>query len=358
MGFIYLVTNIVNNKKYIGLTTKTVEERWARHIYDATVRKDDFYFHRAIRKYGVDNFKVEKIEECLDEELSEKEKFYIQQYDSFYQNQKGYNLTYGGDGLSTIDYKKVLLLWKQGLSAKEIALVLDVNSITICHFLKNRNISSKEIKSRGSHFGKKNEEKKVYQYNFNGELMNIFSSSVEASIITGYNKDYIAAACRKFYSSANGYIWTYEDEETDIQTLISRVPPSSKVPVYQYNLNGELIQEFTSISEASRLTGLDKTAISHSANNKEKVLTAGGFLWSKEKNNEEILEKIINYNNRYNDRKKKIQQYDKEGNFIAEFESVTAAAKAIGKESCRSSIAKVCQGKLQTSCGFIWKYST
>ncbi len=357
MGFIYVVTNIINNKKYVGLTSKTIEERWKRHLYDANIRKDDFYFHKAIRKYGENNFKIEKVEECPDEHLKEREKFYIQQYNSFYKNKQGYNLTLGGDGLSSIDYKKVLSLWDCGLSAKEIAIILDVNSITICRFLKSKNISSEEIKSRSAHFSKRDREKKIYQYDFEGKLMNIYSSASEASLITGYNKDYISAACRKTYSSANGYIWTYEDEETDIQVLINRVPPSKKVPVFQYDIKGKLIQEYTSITEAARITGLSKTAISHSVNSKEKTLTAGGFLWDKEKNSEKISKKIIKYNNRYDDRKRKIEQYDKKGNFIAEYESITDAAKAIGKESCRSSINKVCQGKQQTSCGFIWKYS-
>ena len=359
MGFIYIVTNLANGKKYVGITSKTIEERWDRHIYDATIRQDDFYFHRAIRKYGIDNFIIEKVEECSNDVLGDREKFYIQHFDTFYKNNKGYNLTLGGDGLSTIDYDRVLILWEAGLSAKEIAIILDVNSVTICRFLHRKNISSEEIKSRGARFACRNSQKKIYQYNFDGELINIYSSAAEASSITGYNKDYISAACRKVYPSANGYIWTYDDKETDIQVLINQVPVNNRTPVYQYNSDGKLVQEFASISEASQITGIDKTAISHAANEKNKILTAKGFFWSKEKETEEnIAKKISKYNSRYDDRKKKILQYDKKGNFIAEHESITSAAKTLGKDSCRSAIAKVCQGKQKTSCGFIWKYST
>lgn len=355
MGFIYLATNLINNKKYIGLTTKTVKERWNRHIYDAMIRKDDFYFHRAIRKYGIENFKVEEIEECPDNKLAEKEKFYIKHYNSFYKNKNGYNLTLGGDGLSTVDYEKIFSLWKQGLSAKEISNILEVHAVTVCNFLKKNKISSEEIKSRSAHFGKRDKEKKIYQYDFKGNLINIYSSVKEMNLLTGYSKDYIAATCRKQYPSANGYIWVYEDEE-DILSLINKVPLEQKVPVFQYNLEGELVQEFVSVSEASRLTGIEKTAISHVINN-ENCLTAGGFFWSKNSNKNSILEKINRNNNKYEDRKRKVQQFDKNGNFIKEYESITEAAKAIGKENCRSSISKVCLGKQKTSCGFKWKYS-
>ena len=80
MGYIYLVTNLINSKKYIGQTTLTVQERWNRHLYDAFAKYDDFYFHKAIRKYGKENFKVEEICQCPNEELDEKEIYYINYY--------------------------------------------------------------------------------------------------------------------------------------------------------------------------------------------------------------------------------------------------------------------------------------
>ena len=62
-GFIYKVTNKVNNKVYIGQTRYTVEFRWRQHVNS----KDNCHFHLALRKYGVDNFLVENIEDYITE---------------------------------------------------------------------------------------------------------------------------------------------------------------------------------------------------------------------------------------------------------------------------------------------------
>lgn len=98
MGFIYKVTCLVNNKIYIGLTNVTVESRWRDHVYAAynpSSPEHDFKFHRAIRKYGVENFNIETIENICAEELPERERYWIAYYDSY---SYGYNSTLGGDG--------------------------------------------------------------------------------------------------------------------------------------------------------------------------------------------------------------------------------------------------------------------
>jgi len=94
---IYRVINKKNNKNYIGQTIKDLNERKQKHIQRASYGTD-FYFYRAIRKYGSNNFKWEVLCECESkEELDEMEFHYIKQYDSFKPN--GYNLTMGGEGM-------------------------------------------------------------------------------------------------------------------------------------------------------------------------------------------------------------------------------------------------------------------
>jgi len=94
MGSIYKVTNIINQKVYIGQTTKTIKNRWKHHLSQLY---DDTYFHRAILKYGVENFIIESIEDNIpDDLLNEKESYYITKYNS-YKSQFGYNCTRGGE---------------------------------------------------------------------------------------------------------------------------------------------------------------------------------------------------------------------------------------------------------------------
>lgn len=93
---IYKITNQINNKIYVGQSVHIVQ-RWSQHKYqakDPTELGHNSILHEAFRKYGVDNFTFEIIEECKIEELDEKEKYWIQHYNSLSPN--GYNITLGG----------------------------------------------------------------------------------------------------------------------------------------------------------------------------------------------------------------------------------------------------------------------
>lgn len=97
---VYLVTNKVNGKKYIGYTLNSLEERKKTHIYKSRCKSNKHYhylFSNALRKYGEENFTWEVLCTCASkEECCEKEIFYIKKYNTMSPN--GYNLTQGGDG--------------------------------------------------------------------------------------------------------------------------------------------------------------------------------------------------------------------------------------------------------------------
>lgn len=97
---IYKIVNLVNGKVYIGQTIRTIESRFARHLNDAKNNPNTHLkLHRAINKYGSDKFTIEKIDEATtQEELNEKERYWIKEYDSM---NNGYNLTEGGEGGNT-----------------------------------------------------------------------------------------------------------------------------------------------------------------------------------------------------------------------------------------------------------------
>lgn len=92
---IYKITNLKNNKLYIGLTTVSIEQRWKGHVTQANIGNQK-PLYRAIRKYGVENFTIESIYDAESfEELGDAERWYIQQYNTRVPN--GYNLSAGGE---------------------------------------------------------------------------------------------------------------------------------------------------------------------------------------------------------------------------------------------------------------------
>jgi len=98
---VYCIKNIINNKEYIGLTTRTLEERWKQHIRESN-REGGWEWNtplgNAIKKYGKDSFEVFVLEECSSEtEMKQKEIQLIRERKSL-ASETGYNLTLGGDG--------------------------------------------------------------------------------------------------------------------------------------------------------------------------------------------------------------------------------------------------------------------
>jgi group I intron endonuclease len=93
---VYLITNKVNGKQYVGQTTKTVEKRWEKHLENADLGIK-FLIYKSIRKYGAENFSRVILHECeTKEEMDFVEMFYIALLSTKAPN--GHNLTDGGEG--------------------------------------------------------------------------------------------------------------------------------------------------------------------------------------------------------------------------------------------------------------------
>lgn len=96
MYYIYKIENLKNGKKYIGLTNN-IQRRRSRHFTDLKCnRHDNSFLQKEYNIYGKENFSFETIFEgkCSNEEISEKEKYYISLFDSYY---NGYNQNEGGN---------------------------------------------------------------------------------------------------------------------------------------------------------------------------------------------------------------------------------------------------------------------
>lgn len=94
MAHIYEIQNIITGDTYIGKTILSPEKRFQKHCYNSTYGTDT-HLCRAIRKYGIPNFRIRSLEEVSKDQLNIREMYYIKVY------QPRYNMTPGGDGGNT-----------------------------------------------------------------------------------------------------------------------------------------------------------------------------------------------------------------------------------------------------------------
>lgn len=109
---IYRITNTANSKVYIGKTEQPPLRRWQRHQSSVRAGKLDTYLYRAMRKYGIENFKFEVIFSTdRKDDLDNLEREFIKAHDccALDGKSKGYNMTRGGDGQTTESAKVINL---------------------------------------------------------------------------------------------------------------------------------------------------------------------------------------------------------------------------------------------------------
>jgi group I intron endonuclease len=126
---------------------------------------------------------------------------------------------------------------------------------------------------------------------------------------------------------------------------------TKRKPIIQYNLDGEFIKEWESLSEAAKFYKIKVSSIF--ANCKRRIKTVSGFVWRYKSEIENINTKIP-INEIKNSCTKPILQYDLEGNFIKEWESTFLAGKTLNISL--TMISNVCTGKNKTGGGFFWKH--
>lgn len=135
---IYKITNLVNNKIYIGQTITGIAARWRGHLNKSGCR----FLHNAICKYGKENFKIEVIEYCNKESLNDREVYWISYYKSN-NRMYGYNILIGGNNgrkslykLSKSEIQEIINLEKQGITHIEIGKRFNINRKTVTFILK------------------------------------------------------------------------------------------------------------------------------------------------------------------------------------------------------------------------------
>lgn len=160
-GYIYRITNSVNDKVYYGQTTQDPPtDRWKSHQKDVRTnsKRGCLAVHNAMKLHGVDNFKFEVLVSCeTQEELDGKETEMISIHNSIAPN--GYNLKHGGHGGGKHG-EQTKLKMKISHTGK---IFTDTHKLNLSEASKNmsedsRNKISESMKGNKNHLGKKHSE--------------------------------------------------------------------------------------------------------------------------------------------------------------------------------------------------------
>lgn len=140
MGYIYKIQNQINNHVYIGQTIKNYQKRFQQH----KANYDKPYFaqlslYKAFKKYGIENFSFEPIEEVPNDKLDDREKYWINYYNSYYD---GYNMTLGGRATQLYDWdiEEIIDLYHELKSARKVAEVIGCDHSTIDQVLNTNHV--------------------------------------------------------------------------------------------------------------------------------------------------------------------------------------------------------------------------
>ena len=159
-GKIYLITNDINSKVYVGQTIQTLNKRFNGHCcYSKSDRSVNMYIKRAIHKYGRDKFHIQLIEECPVNILNEREKYWINFYNSYY---NGYNATLGGDGQCKYNYDEIVNYYlAHDNSLLQTCQHFKIYDQVVYTALKSKNINYKNLTSFGNSGNKNKYCKKI-----------------------------------------------------------------------------------------------------------------------------------------------------------------------------------------------------
>ena len=345
-GFIYLIQNKINGKRYYGQTIRTVEERWYEHKKNSAYN-DSCVIHKAFRKYGLENFDfsiVEKHEKTLLNELidilNNREKYYINAYNTC--SHGGYNMTIGGDSGPIESYTKIPI----------DVYTLDGVLIDECDSGRDAcdkyNVSPSQVSSvslgnvgfAGDYVFRKHGEsfdmfeinriekykKPVYQFDRYGNLISIYSSHQD--VRNKYNGLIISSIIDNPNRTALGFWWGSTDKFDGFNAFNKTID--------QYTVNGKYIKSFDTLVDAAKSVGLNNSSgIQGCCAGRNK--TAKGYVWRYSGDEFKGYEDEIKIKSKRN-----IIIYDIYGKFMQMFDNSKDAAKYI--ECNQKNIIQCCNG--------------
>lgn len=307
---VYLHTNKINNKKYVGITSRNPLVRWN----NGNGYTSNKHFFNSIKKYGWKNgFEHEILYVNLSEEQAEKiEKELISKYHS-YDMKYGYNQDMGG------------------------------------HTSEQH---SQKTKDKISEIQKK----KVFQYDrYTGNFIKSFKSTLDAEKELGIPNSNISSVCVKKTKTSHDFVFRYEEngyvegEKLPLKELKIVNSNKSTTLVGKYALDGKtLIKEYSMIKDAYEEENINKSTFYKILDSNEEY---EGYIWKRIKN--EYADEFLTLYEKKRNTLKKILQYSVDGIFIQSYESMAEAEQNSGVKS--KYILQSIRGQQVLAGNFIWK---
>lgn len=333
---IYKITNLINGKSYIGQSVN-IHKRFIAHksvAFNPNSKNYNYPLYRSIRKYGLDNFSFEIIEECKIEELDDKEIYYISKYQTHGPN--GYNLDDGGS--SALHYIK--------LSDEKVSEIINRLKTS----LDNSDTIGDEFGVSGRMIRAINSGECCYRETETYPIRPILytlkvCNDEEYNENTSYkikDKNNYCEMCGKEISRGAKYC-------IECSHILQRHVPDRPVPLEI----GKMVKEY-GFEEYGRQLGVSGNIIKNWCRLYEIPYLKDDLIsWYNEQMG--IEDPIVEPKEKI-DQRKQVKQINIETNeTISIYESVNAAARSLGKEK-GTHITDVCKGRLKQAYGYKWEY--
>lgn len=259
---VYVHTNKVNGKMYVGQTCQKPEYRWS----NGTGYTGSTYFYRAIQKYGWNNFEHEVVASNLTKEEADNfERLLIKMFNTTDGN-NGYNLTDGGDGMTGFKHSSET---KEKMRQNNLGAN---NNNYGRHLSENQKRKISEFNSGVNNYS----ARAVLQYDLQGNFVQKWDYIRQAASALNITASNISACCCHQQRKAGGFIWVYAD---DIQSQINIRPYRHyhTKEVIQYDAQGNEVRRWFDAKEAADTLKLHRNTIVKACAGKLK--TACGFIW-------------------------------------------------------------------------------
>ena len=359
-GFIYVTTNLVNGKMYVGQKKMRVD--WKTYLGSGHA------FKKAVKKYGRENFERKIIDIAFNaDELNYLERMYTKMFDVM-NKREWYNICYGGRQGASEYHKKPLKLFdiNGNLIQRYDSLSAATKDTGESRDVIRNSCNGKTVMTQQKHIWRWEEDdfnkyptgrtkdkrsQKIKCYSFNGDFIEMYDSFHEAERLTGVLRAGIKLCCDGIHSTSGGYVWRYVDDDFDkypVKTTAENI--KSKLEKYAfkikcYSVDGALLKIYDSLHDAEKYTGVARANISRCC--KGESYYAGDYVWRY------IDDEFDKFPYRAF-KTGKVYRYDLKKQLIEIYPNVNQASLLTGYT--RSSISRCCNKQMKTAYGSLWFY--